>query len=73
MVAPKGQCTNGRRRVRQSLPTCAVFLLDAGYGNGSRNRPGADVRFVGQGVGPMAVRLFRAPQAVLRGSAVTVG
>ncbi len=52
--------------------TRAVFLLDAGPVRGPESRSGAIVRVMGRGFGPMAVSLFRAPQAVLRDPAVAV-
>jgi hypothetical protein len=65
MVAPKCQCTNRLRRVRQRLSARAVFLLNTGSADGPQSRTCAHVRVVGRGVRQGLDRLVRAPSARL--------
>ena len=73
LVAPKGLCTNCRRRVRQRLSARAVFLIDARYGCGRESRTGASVRVVGRHVGREPCLLVCAPRSCPDGLAVAVG
>jgi len=73
LVAPKGQCTNCRRRVLQRLSARAVFLVDARYGCGRERLTGARVRVVGRCVGREPCLLIRAQRSLPDGIAVAVG
>jgi hypothetical protein len=73
MVAPKGLCTNRRRRVRQRLSARAVFLIDARYGCARESLTGGRVRVVGRGVGAVPGLVFRAPRSCPADLAMAVG
>jgi len=72
-VAPECQCTNHRRRARQSLSARAVFLLDARYVCGRESITGGRVRVVGRHVGREPCVLVCAPRSRSDDLAVAVG